>query len=175
MNVIVIKDFPKQGVNFIDIFSMLMDFENKIKVKEFLEKEIGRSGILLVPESRAFLLAGMFMSYRDIYIVPFRKKGKLPFKSPTDIRSVSYEKEYGYDTLECSRLHTDVIKNNPDLPIVVLDDVLATGSTATAMASLIETFSNRSVDKFVFLGEVTACNGRSKCENLAKVSTLFKL
>lgn len=177
MNRVIYKDFPKEGVNFLDIFAMLQDEESRLQISDFLYRQIPAESVLLVPESRAFLLSGLFLNEISVYIVPFRKEGKLPYVNKHDLIGVSYTKEYGEDKLQVSKAHLEVLKKvkaeNPDYKIIVLDDVLATGSTACSIASVIEEFYDFKIDKFVFLGEVESCEGRTKCEQIAEVKTLF--
>ncbi len=120
-----IPDFPQKGVTFKDV-SPLLKFKFSEVISE-LEKQIDWTGVQYVAgiESRGFILASALAAKKSLGFVPIRKKGKLP---PPTI-SESYGLEYGSDTLE---IHPSKEKG----PLVILDDVLATGGTLKASLSL---------------------------------------
>jgi adenine phosphoribosyltransferase len=130
-----IADFPKAGVTFKDITPLLDDHAAFTAVVQALAAA-GRDdhGAVVVDkvigmEARGFILAAPVALALGVGFVPVRKPGKLPWKT----RSVSYELEYGQETLE---MHVDALE--PGERVLVVDDVLATGGTARATAELVE-------------------------------------
>jgi len=130
-----IPDFPQPGVTFKDITPLLDDHATFTAVVEALAAA-GRdaSGAVVVDkvvgmEARGFILAAPVALALGVGFVPVRKPGKLPWHT----RAVSYELEYGEETLE---MHTDALA--PGERVLVIDDVLATGGTAHATAQLVE-------------------------------------
>ena len=130
-----VPDFPKPGVMFKDITPLLDDHAAFISVVEALAAA-GRDddGDVVVDkvvgmEARGFILAAPVALALGVGFVPVRKPGKLPWKT----RAVSYELEYGEETLE---MHTDALAAGER--VLVIDDVLATGGTARATAELVE-------------------------------------
>jgi adenine phosphoribosyltransferase len=130
-----IEDFPKPGVTFKDITPVLDDHVAFTLVIDALAAA-GRDsdGDVLVDkvvgmEARGFILAAPVALSLGVGFVPVRKPGKLPWKT----RAVSYDLEYGSETLE---MHVDALQ--PGDRVLVIDDVLATGGTAKATAELVE-------------------------------------
>ena len=126
-----IPDFPKKGVMFKDITPLLGDVELFAKAVKAMSGPFRKSGIPMVlgSESRGFILAAPIALELGAGVVPVRKKGKLPYKT----MSAEYELEYGIDILE---MHEDAVK--PGDKVLIVDDVLATGGTASAMIELAE-------------------------------------
>jgi len=130
-----VPDFPKAGVTFKDITPLLDDHAAFTAVVSALA-EAGRDadGLPAVDkvvgmEARGFILAAPVALSLGVGFIPVRKPGKLPWKT----REVSYELEYGNETLA---MHTDALE--PGERVLVVDDVLATGGTARATAQLVE-------------------------------------
>jgi adenine phosphoribosyltransferase len=130
-----IADFPKPGVTFKDITPLLDDHAAFTAVVSALA-EAGRdeAGAVVVDkvvgmEARGFILAAPVALALGVGFVPVRKPGKLPWKTS----AVSYDLEYGQETLE---MHTDALAAGER--VLVIDDVLATGGTARATAQLVE-------------------------------------
>jgi adenine phosphoribosyltransferase len=126
----VIPDYPKSGVQFRDITTLLRDrqaFAIAINalVEPWLDARIDKvAGI----EARGFILGGAIAHRIDAGFVPIRKKGKLPHST---VR-VAYSLEYGIDEME---MHTDAIQ--PGERVLLIDDLIATGGTAIAAAQLL--------------------------------------
>ena len=124
-----IPDFPKKGINFKDITTLLKDREAfNVVVKDIVD-EFQDKGITKVIglESRGFIFGGAIAGQLEAGFVPVRKKGKLP--APTI--SESYELEYGMDSIE---MHADALDEND--VVLIHDDLLATGGTAFAAMNL---------------------------------------
>jgi adenine phosphoribosyltransferase len=153
-----IPDFPKPGILFRDITTLLSDqFAFKQAIDQLAAHYKGK-GIKKVVgiESRGFLTAAPLAYLLGAGFVPVRKKGKLPYKTT----SVSYELEYGTDTLE---LHIDgVLKGEKTL---IADDLLATGGTARATSDLVIK-NGGTVAGLAFLIELTGLKGRNKLKGL---------
>jgi len=151
-----IPDFPKKGILFRDITTLLKDREGFSAVVEELfnryqDKEID---IIAGIESRGFIF-GSALSYRiNKGFVPIRKPGKLP----AETLSEEYSLEYGTDRIE---MHVDAIKKGDR--VLVIDDLLATGGTMEAACKLIEAAGGKVVE-CSFLIELADLNGRDKLE-----------
>ena len=151
-----IADYPQPGVTFRDITPLLGDaaaFGRAIDdlVARFDDVEVSR---VVGIESRGFIL-GAAAAYRlHAGFVPVRKAGKLPGQ----IAHEEYELEYGTDRLE---IHRDAI--DADEPILIIDDVLATGGTARATANLVAALSGRVVGIAVLI-ELTELGGRAQLD-----------
>ncbi|SKC70122.1 adenine phosphoribosyltransferase [Maledivibacter halophilus] len=148
----VVEDFPKEGISFKDITTLLQDGKaykravdlciEAVKDKEF--------DIIIGPEARGFLI-GAPMSYATGKgFVPVRKPGKLPYETV----KYEYELEYGTDALE---IHRDSIK--PGQKVLIVDDLLATGGTILSTIKLIEQLGGQVVS-VLFLIELEFLNGR---------------
>ena len=135
-----IPDYPKEGINFKDITTLVknpaaFNFVVDSIVKEFKEKGITK---VVALEARGFIFGGALASKLDAGFVPVRKKGKLPF----DVITETYQLEYGEDRIE---MHVDGLERN-DI-VLIHDDILATGGTALATLNLVKKLG---VDKVFF-------------------------
>lgn len=149
-----VPDFPKAGINFLDMSPVLAEsgmFHSLIQhlCKPYVGKKIHK---VLAMESRGFILGSAMAEKLECGFVMVRKKGKLP--GPT--HSVSYTLEYGTDQLE---ILADII--TPGELVIVVDDVLATGGTAHATAQLCEKVKANIVG-FSFFLEISFLEGRKK-------------
>jgi adenine phosphoribosyltransferase len=153
-----IPDFPKAGILFRDITTLLKDAEGfKYTIDALVEKCAEfKPDYIVGMESRGFIFAAPMACQMGAGFVPVRKPGKLP----TEAYSVEYALEYGTDRLE---MHKDAIE--PGKRVLIVDDVIATGGTAAATAKLIE-LSGGELVAFAFLSELTFLEGR---KNLPKV------
>ena len=149
-----VPDFPKKGIIFKDITPLLADPDGFNSLIDALITPFKLKGVEIVAgvESRGFLLAPAMAARLGAGIVPLRKKGKLPRK----VHSASYDLEYGTDSIEA---HTDAFPKNSK--VLLVDDVLATGGTAAAAISLIETLGGDLIGS-AFLIELAFLNGRKK-------------
>lgn len=160
----VIEDFPKKGISFKDITTLIGDGEGlRQSVDEmanfFRDKNID---LVVGPEARGFIF-GVPVAYAlGAGFVPVRKPGKLPY----DTVKVEYELEYGTDALE---IHKDAIK--PGARVAIVDDLLATGGTIGAVAKLVEQVGGEVV-ALSFAIELKDLNGRDKLPGYEIMSLL---
>lgn len=149
-----IPDFPKEGIVFRDVTTVLQDpdgFQLAIDEIDNLLKGVDYD-VVVGPESRGFIF-GVPIAYKNHKgFVPARKKGKLPCETV----SMEYALEYGTAVVE---LHKDSIK--PGQKVVIVDDLIATGGTIEAIIKLIEELGGEVV-KVVFLMELEGLKGRDK-------------
>ncbi len=126
-----IPDFPKPGVSFKDVTPLLLDHVAFSTVVDALVMHFGRGTVDKVVgiEARGFIFAAPVAYHFGAGFIPARKPGKLPAATV----SVSYDLEYGSETLE---IHEDAI--SPGDRVLIVDDVLATGGTAAATLELVE-------------------------------------
>ncbi|MCS7231427.1 MAG: adenine phosphoribosyltransferase [Elusimicrobiota bacterium] len=151
-----IPNFPKEGIIFKDITPVLKDpIVFSFAVNEissyFTNKGVNK---VVSMEARGFIFGSVISYILKCGFIPVRKKGKLPYKTI----SIEYELEYGKDILE---IHEDAIENGDN--VLIVDDVLATGGTAKAVASLVEKCGGKVVG-MGFLVELTFLNPRKKLE-----------
>jgi len=149
-----VPDFPKKGIVFKDITPVLSDINTlRTSVKEmaapFVDHEID---IVVGIESRGFIFGAPIADVLNCSFVPVRKPGKLPWRTKT----VSYELEYGTDTLE---IHEDAIQTGQN--VLIVDDLLATGGTAEAACKLVEKMGGN-IKGLTVLIELKFLNAREK-------------
>ncbi|MBN2356434.1 adenine phosphoribosyltransferase [candidate division KSB1 bacterium] len=152
-----IPDFPKKGIIFKDITTLLGDGAAlRQAVSEMKERfsDVEIDAVVGI-ESRGFIFAGILAHEWGVAMVPVRKSGKLPYQT---IRE-TYALEYGTDSLE---MHVDAVKK--DQKALVVDDLLATGGTAAAVIRLVERLDARVVG-CCFLIELDFLQGRKKIES----------
>jgi adenine phosphoribosyltransferase len=149
-----VPDFPKPGINFYDITTLLKDHAGLHAVIDDLGEAYIGKGIEIVVgiEARGFIFAPAVAYALSAGFVPVRKPKKLPAVT----ERVEYELEYGTDILE---IHKDAIE--PGQKVLIVDDVLATGGTAKAVAQLIERLGGNVVG-LSFVLELDFLNGRGK-------------
>ena len=149
-----VPDFPKAGILFYDITTLLRDPEGFRAVIDALTAPFDGKGIDLVVgiESRGFLMGGAVADRLGAGFVPVRKPGKLPAKAVKE----SYALEYGTDSLE---MHEDAVVSGQK--VLIVDDVIATGGTAKATAGLVRRLGG-TVHALAFLIELDALQGRAK-------------
>jgi len=149
-----VPDFPKAGILFYDVTTLLRDSEGfKIAIDNLSKPYLNRGIDLVVGiESRGFILGAAVADRIGAGFVPVRKVGKLP---STTIRA-TYDLEYGSDSLE---MHRDAVE--PGQSVLIVDDLLATGGTASATVSLVKQVGGK-VEGLAFLIELSFLNGRSR-------------
>lgn len=150
----IIPDFPKPGIQFIDITTMLKDGKALGQAFDELAALVGHLEVdlLVGPEARGFLIGAPLAYKMGAGFVPVRKSGKLP----GEVIEASYQLEYGMDTLQ---IHKDAI--SPGTRVLVVDDLLATGGTVWSAAELVRSLGGEIVG-FAFLVELTFLQGRDK-------------
>lgn len=160
----VIENFPKEGISFKDITTLLQDgpayqaaVNACVQLLEGLEFDT-----IVGPEARGFIFAAPMAFATGKGFVPVRKPGKLP----SETLRHEYALEYGTDTLE---IHRDAIK--PGDRVVIVDDLLATGGTVRAVADMVEKLGGTVVSS-VFLIELGFLNGREKLQNIPVSSVM---
>lgn len=159
-----IPDFPEEGILFRDITPLLADPRGfHIVLDAIAHRFIGIQVDAIVGiESRGFIFGGALSARLNSSFVPVRKPGKLP--SATD--KVSYSLEYGEAELE---MHRDALREGAR--VVVVDDLLATGGTASAAGKLVER-AGGIVEAYAFVIELCALEGRAQLGDKPVVSVL---
>lgn len=150
-----VMDFPKEGIDFIDITTVLQDGEALKYCIDKMKDEIikfGEFDLIVGPESRGFIFGTPLAYDMKKGFIPIRKKGKLPYNTI----SVEYQLEYGMDKLE---MHEDAIK--PGQKVIIVDDLLATGGTTEANIKLVEKLGGVVVGIVYFI-ELSFLSGREK-------------
>ncbi len=159
-----VPDFPKPGILFYDITTVLKD---KIGFREIINQMTERirpyaPDVVLGIEARGFIFAPALAYNLGAGFVPVRKPKKLPAAT----ERISYELEYGVDTLE---IHKDAIK--PGMRVVVADDLLATGGTSLATVRLVEKLGGK-IAAVSFVIELEGLKGRDRLNGYEVVSLL---
>ena len=160
-----IPDFPQKGIVFKDITTLLADAKSFHRMVDLLaHRYIGEKIDQIVGiEARGFILGSALAYKLGTGITLVRKPGKLPFKT----RCISYELEYGTDTLE---IHEDAFKQGDR--VIIADDLLATGGTMAAVVALVEQ-SGAQIHECAFMAELEFLAGRKKLP-AGKVYSLLK-
>ena len=161
-----IPDYPKAGILFKDITTLLKDpLALREAADRLAERFAGRRVDQVVGiEARGFIFAPLVAYRLDAGFVPVRKPGKLPARTA----SRTYDLEYGTDAVE---VHVDGVGAGDR--VIVVDDVLATGGTAKATADLIESIGG-TVDALGFVVELTYLEGRRRLEGYDVVESLVR-
>ncbi len=160
-----VPDFPKPGILFKDITPVLENHEAFVSVaRQFVRGLPEGVEKIVAMESRGFIFGAAVCQHIDAGLVLVRKPGKLPRKT----HSITYDLEYGSDTLE---VHSDALKRGEK--VVILDDVLATGGTALATQNLVQEMGAEILG-FEFLMEIEALKGREKL-TAAPVKSLIQV
>jgi adenine phosphoribosyltransferase len=157
-----IHDFPKKGILFKDITTMLKDrraFKQSIDQLTDLVRS-RQPDMVIGMESRGFIFAAPIAYLLNAGFVPVRKLGKLP----GDVISTEYDLEYGTNTLE---LHSDAVA--PGQRVLIVDDLLATGGTVSATIELVERLKGKVV-ALAFLVELTDLKGRDRLSDYEVIS-----
>jgi adenine phosphoribosyltransferase len=149
-----VPDFPKPGILFYDITTLLKDKDGFGAVIDRFEEHYRdqRVDIILGIEARGFIFAPSVAYAMGTGFIPVRK----PRKLPAEVEAVEYALEYGTDRLE---IHKDAIR--PGQHVLIIDDVLATGGTAQAVAKLVEKLGGK-VAGFGFVVELDFLKGRER-------------
>lgn len=159
-----IPDFPKKGILFKDITTLLKDGAALKKTIDlmFVEAKRLQPDLIVGMESRGFIFAPLLAYLLGVGFVPTRKPGKLP----AETISQEYTLEYGTDKIE---IHKDAIL--PGQKVLIVDDLLATGGTAKAVAELVKKLGGE-IAGYLFLIELDFLKGRKNLTNNEIVSLL---
>ncbi len=151
-----VPDFPKPGINFYDITTLLKHPDGLRNTVDALaaEYEGEKVDTVIGVEARGFIFAPALAYHLGAGFVPVRK----PKKLPAECASISYDLEYGQDTLE---IHRDAVGNGHR--VIIADDLLATGGTAKAVCDLVEGLGG-TVAGLVFVVELEFLQGRQKLD-----------
>jgi adenine phosphoribosyltransferase len=162
-----VPDFPKPGILFYDITTLISNAKAFREVLTIFEKRYRDRGIeaVVAVEARGFIFGGALADRLGVGFIPVRKPGKLPYKT----RSVEYALEYGTDELHMNEDALDGIGK-----VLILDDLLATGGTALATAQLVEQGGSK-VEEIAFVIDLTFLPGRQKLEDAGyKIFNIFE-
>jgi len=161
-----VPDYPKPGILFYDITTLLKDPDAFRKVIDILTERYRGQGItkILGIDSRGFIFAPCVAYNLDAGFVPVRKKGKLP----AETLSADYNLEYGSNTIE---IHKDALDSSDK--VVIIDDLIATGGTAAAAAKLVAELGAELVE-MAFMVELSGLNGRESLPADTKIFSILK-
>jgi adenine phosphoribosyltransferase len=150
----LVPDFPKKGIVFRDITTLLQDAQSYQRVIDLMaHRYIGRDiDLVLGVEARGFIIGSALAYKLGTGVIIVRKPGKLPYRT----QKVTYQLEYGEDTLE---IHEDAIR--PGQKVLIADDVLATGGTVAACIDLVKALGGEVVE-CAFLMELEGLKGRER-------------
>lgn len=161
-----IPDFPKPGIVFRDITTLLNNSEAlRYTIDSLTEKTLDlgiKPDIVVGMESRGFIFGPALAYHLEAGFVPVRKPGKLP----AAVHKIEYELEYGTDKLE---IHQDAIA--PGHKVLIIDDLIATGGTAKATADLLEQLGCELL-AFTFVIELTELQGRDKLPDVPVITLI---
>ena len=153
-----IPDFPKPGIMFKDITTLLNNQEAFNALMDLLEKRYKDYDLDFIAgiDARGFIFGAALASRLKLGFVPIRKKGKLPYTTVSE----KYSLEYGVDAVE---IHIDAFNNKKDAKVLLVDDLLATGGTAAAANRLITKVGANCVEA-CFIIELAFLNGKEKLQ-----------
>ncbi|HNV24003.1 MAG TPA: adenine phosphoribosyltransferase [Candidatus Omnitrophota bacterium] len=159
-----IPDFPKKGIIFKDITTLLKDKEAFKKTINLLAKNYKDESIdfVIAVEARGFIFGAALAYKLGAGFIPVRKKGKLPYKT----NNITYSLEYGTDTLE---IHEDAIPENAR--VLIVDDLLATGGTIRAVADLVKE-QKALIVGLAFVVELRFLKGKEKLQDFDLYSVI---
>lgn len=164
-----VPDFPKPGIVFKDITTLLNNKEAFKLLIDHLEDRYKDAGLEYIAgiDSRGFIFGAPLADRLGIGFVPVRKKGKLPSTTICE----KYELEYGFDEVE---IHLDAFHERSGAKVLMIDDLIATGGTARAAAKLIKDTKAELVE-ICFLMNLTFLNGSERLEDLAPVYSVLDI
>jgi adenine phosphoribosyltransferase len=149
-----VPDFPKPGILFYDITTLLKDPAGLVELADGLVAHYAGNppDVVLGIEARGFIFGPLMAARLGTGFIPVRKPGKLPAEKSR----ISYDLEYGQDTLE---IHTDAVLAGQR--VLIVDDLLATGGTARATCDLVESLGGK-IHGLAFVVELTFLPGRAR-------------
>ena len=163
-----IPDFPKPGIVFKDITTILNNAEGYGVLMNHLYQRYKEYNLDYIAgiDARGFIFGAALAQMLGVGFVPIRKKGKLPYTTISE----KYSLEYGVDEVE---VHIDAFSAIPDARVLMIDDLIATGGTANAAANLINQAGAECVESCFIMG-LTFLDGIKKLEEKAPVYTLIE-
>jgi adenine phosphoribosyltransferase len=164
-----VPDFPKPGIMFKDITTLLNNAEAYSKLMSHLAARYSEYNLDFVAgiESRGFIFGSALASALNIGFVPIRKPGKLP----STVVSEKYSLEYGTDEVQ---LHIDAFRDKKNARVLLVDDLIATGGTAVAATNLINKAGGNCIEA-CFVVELSFLPGRVKLEGLTEVYSILSV
>jgi adenine phosphoribosyltransferase len=164
-----IPDFPKPGINFKDITTLLNNPKAYQTLMNHLESRYKDSKLEYIAglDARGFIFGAALADRLKIAFVPIRKKGKLPSSTICE----KYELEYGFDEVE---IHIDAFGEKQGAKVLIIDDLCATGGTATAAAKLV-CATKANLVEVCFLMNLTFLEGSKKVEKYAPVYSVLDI
>jgi adenine phosphoribosyltransferase len=164
-----IQDFPKEGIVFKDITTLLNNKEAYATLMQHLAKRYKEYNLDYIAgiDARGFIFGAALAQMLGLGFVPIRKKGKLPFTTISE----SYALEYGEDTIE---VHTDAFGNKKDAKVLIIDDLIATGGTANAAVNLVNKMGAKCVECCFIIG-LTFLDGITKLEEKTNVYNIIEV
>ena len=164
-----VKDFPKPGIVFKDITTLLNDKEAFSFLMDHLEQRYREYDLDFIAgiDSRGFIFGSALSDRLGVGFVPIRKAGKLPYTTIAE----KYALEYGFDEVE---IHIDAFRGKEDAKVVLIDDLIATGSTAVAAANLINKAGAKCVEACMVLN-LTFLEGREKLEKITPLYSVLDI
>ena len=153
-----IPDYPKKGIIFKDITTLLNDGELFSEVIDYFAEKYKDVDFVCGIESRGFIFGAAIAAKIKKGFVPLRKKGKLPYTTVSE----KYALEYGFDEIE---IHIDAFKDIKNPKILLIDDLIATGGTAEAAVNLIQKIGGN-VTTAAFIIELSFLDGAKKLREM---------
>jgi len=168
-NIRDIEDFPKKGIIFKDITTLLNDAKAFSTLMQHLKNRYETYNLDYIAgiDSRGFIFGATLAQMLGVGFVPIRKKGKLPATT----YAKNYELEYGEDTIE---IHQDAFHNIENANVLLIDDLIATGGTAFAAAELIKSTKANCVEA-CFLMELKFLDGSKNLKKLTNVYSVLEI
>lgn len=164
-----VNDFPKPGIIFKDITTLLNNKEAFKLLMDHLENRYKSYNLDYIAgiDSRGFIFGSALADRLGIGFVPVRKKGKLPSTTVCE----KYELEYGFDEIE---LHLDAFHNQKNINVLLIDDIIVSGGTAYAAANLIKKLDANLVE-VCFLMNIQILNGVKRLSEVAPVYAVLEI
>jgi adenine phosphoribosyltransferase len=164
-----IKDFPKPGIVFKDITTLLNDKEAYSVLMKHLHARYKTYDLDYIAgiDARGFIFGAALAQMLEIGFVPIRKKGKLPYTTFSE----KYSLEYGIDEIE---VHIDAFNSIPNARVLVIDDLIATGGTANAAATLVNQTGAKCVEACFIIG-LTFLDGIKKLKKKTDVYSIIEV
>ena len=164
-----VNDFPKHGIIFKDITTLLNNKEAFTLLMNHLEERYKSYNLDYIAgiDSRGFIFGAALASRLGVGFVTVRKKGKLPSTTVCE----KYELEYGFDEVE---LHLDAFNNEKNVNVLLVDDIVVSGGTAFAAATLIKKL-NVNLVEMCFLMNIKILDGAKKLKEIAPVYSVLEI